>query len=143
MKVTSTLIAVLLLNLSALGADPEPYLKSATMPFYPPLCRQARIQGQVILHFTVNERGDTSEVEAVTGPPLLQRAAIDEVQNWKFSWDHPCACQVKREVVFVYTFGDWMDEEGPMSVVKWFGKGPVTRVEIQAGLTSVQTSSSK
>jgi hypothetical protein len=46
------------------------------MPFYPPLCRQARIQGQVILHFTVNERGDTSDVEAVTGHPfvdLLQR----------------------------------------------------------------------
>jgi TonB family protein len=143
MKLTFALIAALLLNLSALGADPEPYLKSAPMPFYPPLCRQARIQGQVILHFTVNEQGDTSDVEAVSGPPLLQRAAIETVQSWKFAWDHPCACQVKREVVFVYTFGDWIDEEGPISVVKWFGKGPVTRVEIQAGLTSVQTSTSK
>jgi TonB family protein len=75
------------------------------------LCRQARIQGQVILHFTVNERGDTSDAEAVTGPPMLQRAAIEEVQSWKFSWDHACACQAKREVVFVYSFGDWMDEE--------------------------------
>jgi TonB family protein len=143
MKATFALIAVLLLNLSALGADPEPYLKSAPMPFYPPLARAARIQGQVILHFTVNERGDTSDVEAVTGPPMLQRAAIEGVQSWKFSWDHACACHVKKEVVFVYSFGDWMDEEGPISVVKWFGKGPVSRVEIQAGLTSVQTSSSK
>jgi len=143
MKAPFTLIAVLLLTLSSAGIEPEPFLKSAPMPFYPPLCRQARIQGQVILHFTINERGDTSDVEAVTGPPMLQRAAVEEVQSWKFSWDHPCACQVKREVVFVYAFGDWMDEEGPISVVKWFGKGPVTRVEIQSGLTSVQTSSSK
>ena len=135
--------AILFFSIASRAANPEPYLQSAPMPFYPPLCRQARMQGQVILHFTVNERGDTSDVEAVTGPPMLQRAAIEEVQSWKFSWDHPCACQVKREVVFVYAFGDWIDEEGPISVVKWFGKGPVTRVEIQSGLTSVQTSSSK
>jgi TonB family protein len=143
MKATFTLIAVLLLNLSAVGADPEPFLKSSLMPFYPPLCRQARIQGQVILHFTVNEQGDTSDVEAVTGPPLLQRAAIDAVQSWKFAWDHPCACLVKKKVVFVYTLGDWVDDDGPSSVVKWIGRRPVTRVEIQAGATSVQTSSSK
>ena len=143
MKVRFALILALPLNLPALGADPEPFLKSSPMPFYPPLCRQARIQGQVILHFTVNERGDTSDVQAVTGPPLLQRAAIEEVQSWKFSWNHPCACQVKREVVFVYTFGEWVDEEGPSSVVKWFGRGPVVRVEVQAGPMSVQTSTSK
>jgi len=143
MKTTLAAIAVLLLNLSAAGADPEPFLKSAPMPFYPPLCRQARIQGQVILHFIIDEKGDPSDVEAVTGPAMLQRAAIKEVQTWKFSWDHPCACQVKREVVFVYTLGDWIDEEGPSSVVKWFGRGPVDRVEIQAGLISVQTSTSK
>jgi TonB family protein len=143
MKITFALIAVLLLNLPAAGADPEPFLKSAPVPFYPSLCRQARIQGQVIVHFTVNERGDPSDVEAVTGPPMLQRAAVEEVQSWKFGWEHPCACQVKREVVFVYSFGDWMDEEGPSSIVKWFGRGPVTRVEVQAGLMSVQTSTSK
>ena len=76
MKAPFTLIAVLLLTLSSAGIEPEPFLKSAPMPFYPPLCRQARIQGQVILHFTINERGDTSDVEAVTGPPMLQRAAV-------------------------------------------------------------------
>jgi TonB family protein len=143
MKVTFALIAVLLLNLSAAGADPEPFLKSAPVPFYPPLCRQARIQGQVILHFTVNEKGDTSDVEAVTGHPMLQRAAIEEVQTWKYGWDRPCACKVKRKVVFVYTFGDWMDDDEPSSVVRWFGRGPVFRVEIQAGLMSAQPSTSK
>jgi methylase of polypeptide subunit release factors len=88
-------------------------------------------------------RGKTDLYLGFTGPAMLQRAAIKEVQTWKFSWDHPCACQVKREVVFVYTLGDWIDEEGPSSAVKWFGRGPVDRVEIRAGLISVQTSTSK
>lgn len=143
MKTAFTLIAVLLLSLSAAGADSEPRLESAPMPFYPIICRQARIQGQVILHFTVNEQGATSDVEAVTGPPMLQRAAIEEVRGWKFSWRPSCDCRVKREVVFVYTFGDWMDEDGASSIVKWFGTGPVIRVEIQAGLMSAQPSTSK
>ena len=123
MKAAFTLIAVLSLNLSLFGADLEPSLKSAPMPFYPIICREARIQGQVILHFTINEQGDTSDVEAVAGPPMLQRAAIEEVRSWKFSWVHPCTCRAKREVVFVYTLGDWMDEDGATSIVKWFGRG--------------------
>jgi TonB family protein len=128
----------LLLSVSAFAVDPEPYLKSSPMPFYPPLCRSARISGTVTLHFTVNEQGDTSDIEAVGGHQWLRDAAIQSVQNWKFAWAKPCACRVKREVVFVYSFGDWLDDDGPNSVVKWFGKAPVKRVEIQAGGISVQ-----
>ncbi len=139
MKVALVLIVSILLSPPALGAGPEPYLKSAPMPFYPPLCRQARIQGTVTVRFVVNEQGDTSDVEAVTGHQMLREAAIQNVQNWKFAWAQPCACQVKREVVFVYNLsGDWVDEDGPAAVVKWFGKAPVTRIEIQVGQPLVQ-----
>jgi TonB family protein len=132
-------LMVLLLGAAALAADPEPYLKSAPMPFYPPLARQARIQGKVTVHFTINEQGDTSDVEAVTGHQMLRDAAIQNVQNWKFAWAHPCACHAKKEVTLVYSVtGEWLDEDGPAAVVKWFGKSPVTRIEIQAGGTSVQ-----
>ena len=55
MKATSALFTVLVLSAIALGTDPEPYLKSAPMPFYPSLSRQARIQGTVSLRFAVNE----------------------------------------------------------------------------------------
>jgi TonB family protein len=133
MKATLALIAVLLLNLPALGADPEPYLKSAPMPFYPPLARAARIEGKVSLHFTVDERGDTSEVEATTGHELLKRAATANLQNWKFGWPHPCVCRVKREAVLVYVLsGVLPPAETPTVTVKWFLKAPVTRVEIEA-----------
>jgi TonB family protein len=133
-----TILFLLLASTVSFAADPEPYLKSASMPFYPPLCRSARISGIVTLHFTVNENGDTSYVEAVSGHQLLRDAAIQNVQSWKFAWPHPCDCHVKREVVFVYSIGDWLDDDGPNSIVKWFGKGPVQRVEVQAGSISVQ-----
>ncbi len=141
MKTTFALIAVLLLNLPALGADPEPYLKSAPMPFYPPLARAARIEGKVSLHFTVDERGDTSEVEATTGHELLRSGATENVQNWKFRWPDPCACRVKREVVFVYVLSGAVPAvETPTVTVKWFLEAPVTRVEVEAAprLTQAQ-----
>ena len=49
MKAALVLIVGVLLNLPALGADLEPYLKSAPMPFYPVLARQARVMGKVIV----------------------------------------------------------------------------------------------
>ena len=130
-----SIVFLLLLSTISFGADPEPYLKSAPMPFYPPLCRQARISGSVTLRFMVNEQGDTSDVEATTGHQLLRQAAIESVQAWKFGWSRPCNCRVKKEVVFVYSLGDWLADDGPTSLVKWFGKAPVTKVEIQAGAT--------
>jgi len=134
------LFAVLFLSIGSLAANPEPYLQSAPMPFYPPLCRQARIQGQVIVNYSINEDGDTYDVEAVDGPKMLQQATVDEVRRWKFAWRPACKCHVKRHITFVYSFGDWVDENGPNSIVKWFGIGPVERVEVQGELTSVQTS---
>ncbi len=138
MKSSFVVLVVLLSKLFALGADPEPYLKSAPMPFYPPLCRTARIRGTVTVHFTVNENGDTSDIEA-DGPKLLREAVVQDLKDWKFGWAQPCSCHVKKEVLFVYKISDkWVDDEGPTSLVRWFGKSPVTRVEIEAGGRTVQ-----
>jgi TonB family protein len=140
MKTVSTLIVVLWLAVSAIAVDPEPYLKSAQMPFYPPVARQARIEGRVSLHFTVNDQGDTSEVEALTGHELLRRAAIESVQTWKFGWPRPCACRAKREAVLVYKLsGELETADRPSVVVKWFGKTGVIRVDIKADVAPIET----
>lgn len=123
---------MLLVSSSSLAADPEPYLKSAPMPFYPPLCRSARISGKVTIHFTINEQGDTSEVEAGGGHQLLREAAVQNVQNWKFGWSNPCNCRVKKNVIFIFSLNSHLDENGPSSVVRWFGKSPVKKIEIEA-----------
>ena len=127
----------LLLSTISLAADPEPYLKSAPMPFYPQLARAARIEGNVSLRLTVDERGDASEVEATSGHIVLRQAAIDNIKSWKFGWPQPCACRVHREVVFLYKLSGKLETpESPTATVKWFGK---TRVEVEADVPPINT----
>jgi len=136
----AVLILVLFCGMSSFGADPEPYLKSAPMLFYPGIARTARIEGTVSLQATVNEQGDTSDVVAISGHPLLKEASIQNVKNWKFGWGSPCACKVTRQVTFVYKLsGRQETPKSATAIVKWFG---MTRVEIEADNVpiNVQTS---
>jgi hypothetical protein len=138
---------VLLLSISSFAADPQPYLKSALMPFYPPLARQAQIAGKVTLDFVVNELGDTSEItatvetKAVYAKDLLRQAAIENIQNWKFAWPHSCSCRAKQKAIFFYKFSGKLESpEGPTVTVRWFGKTGVIRVEIDGDLPQFETS---
>jgi TonB family protein len=53
-------------------------------PIYPPLARQARIQGTVILKVVIDKSGNVYDVQLVSGHPLLAPAAIDAVKQWKY-----------------------------------------------------------
>ena len=46
-------------------------------PIYPPLARQARIQGSVILQVVINKSGDVANIQLYSGHPMLAPAAID------------------------------------------------------------------
>lgn len=55
-------------------------------PKYPPLARQARIQGKVELRLTLEpSTGKVSDATAVSGHPLLTMSAIDTAKRWIFS----------------------------------------------------------
>jgi len=53
-------------------------------PNYPPLARQARIQGQVILQAEISKTGDIQNLRLISGHPMLAPAAIDAVKQWKY-----------------------------------------------------------
>jgi TonB family protein len=59
-------------------------LQSRVNPTYPPLARQARIQGTVVLKVTISKSGDVGDVQLVSGHPMLAPAAIEAVKQWKF-----------------------------------------------------------
>jgi TonB family protein len=59
-------------------------LQSKVDPVYPPLARQARIQGIVVLKINVSRTGDVDHVELVSGHPMLAPAAIEAVKQWKY-----------------------------------------------------------
>jgi TonB family protein len=140
MKLMSTTMVVLLLGLTALAADPEPYIKSAPMPFYPPLARQASVEGSVKVSFVVDALGDTSEIEADGGDPMLKQAATESVRGWKFAWRNPCSCRVKREAYFFYRLTLTPEKDSPTRpcvTVKWFDKTKLIRVDIESDSSHV------
>jgi protein TonB len=53
-------------------------------PIYPPLARSARIQGAVILAAVISKAGTIDDLRVVSGHPMLVRAAIDAVSQWRY-----------------------------------------------------------
>jgi protein TonB len=53
-------------------------------PLYPPLARQARIQGTVIIKIVINKLGNVQSLELVKGHPLLVPATFEAVRQWKY-----------------------------------------------------------
>jgi protein TonB len=54
------------------------------LPAYPPLARGARIQGQVILQAVISKQGTIENLRLLTGHPMLVRAAIEAVRQWRY-----------------------------------------------------------
>jgi protein TonB len=54
------------------------------LPAYPPLARQARMQGTVRLHAIIAKDGTIQQLEVISGPALLQQAALDAVRQWRY-----------------------------------------------------------
>lgn len=57
-----------------------------TAPVYPPMARQMKVTGRVVVNATVKEDGTVDDVKIETGSPILARAAVDAVKKWRF---HP------------------------------------------------------
>lgn len=53
-------------------------------PTYPPLARQARIQGGVVLDVVIGTDGSVNSATVVSGHPLLVQSAVDAVKQWKY-----------------------------------------------------------
>jgi periplasmic protein TonB len=54
------------------------------VPQYPPIARTIRMEGEVVLQATISKTGAIENLRVVSGPPLLQQAAIDAVKQWQY-----------------------------------------------------------
>jgi protein TonB len=68
----------------AQNVQSESFCGGPIAPLYPPLARQTRVQGTVVLHVIVATDGTLREIQAVSGHPLLIQAAIDDVKQWRY-----------------------------------------------------------
>jgi protein TonB len=53
-------------------------------PQYPAIAKAARIQGTVVLQATISKTGSIENLRVVSGPPMLQQAAMDAVRQWRY-----------------------------------------------------------
>ena len=53
-------------------------------PIYPPLARQARIQGTVELRAIISKAGTIENLVVVRGHPMLVAAAMEAVRQWRY-----------------------------------------------------------
>src|ERR1700726_2719313 len=59
-------------------------LVKKVQPVYPPLARQARIQGTVLLRAQIGKDGSIQNLQLVSGHPMLVQSALDAVKQWKY-----------------------------------------------------------
>jgi TonB family protein len=65
-------------------ADSNVLLIKRVAAQYPPLARQARIQGTVTIEVTVNSDGTIKHVRLISGHPMLAPSAIEAIQQWRY-----------------------------------------------------------
>jgi protein TonB len=53
-------------------------------PNYPPLARQARIQGSVLLQAEISKDGTIENLRLISGHPMLAPSAIEAVKQWRY-----------------------------------------------------------
>jgi periplasmic protein TonB len=78
-------------------------------PVYPPLARQARIQGVVLLQAEISKEGNIINLQLVSGHPMLAPAAIEAVKQWKYRPyllnGEPCEVDTQIQVNFTLAGG--------------------------------------
>ena len=55
-----------------------------TQPVYPPIAKAARVSGTVVLQATISKAGTIENLHVISGPAMLQQAAMDAVKSWRY-----------------------------------------------------------
>jgi len=80
-------------------------LVSKVVPVYPPVARQARVQGEVVLDANIASNGTVESLKAISGHPLLIPAAIDAVKQWRYKpyMQNGAPVAVNTEIIVNFT----------------------------------------
>jgi protein TonB len=82
----------------------EEMIVSRTIPPYPIIARTMGVQGTVVLAATISKAGTIENLRVVSGPAVLQQAALDAVKTWRYKPymldGQPVEVETSVEVVF-------------------------------------------
>jgi periplasmic protein TonB len=75
-----------------------------TIPVYPQIGIAIRKEGTVVLQATISKSGTIENLRVLSGPPILQQAAMDAVKTWQYKPyllnDEPVEVETTVNVVF-------------------------------------------
>ena len=74
-------------------------------PVYPPIAKAARTNGSVRVQITVNESGEVTDAQAISGHPRLRDAAIRAARQWRFKPTELSGKPVKTQGLLTFKFG--------------------------------------
>ena len=76
-------------------------------PAYPAIARAAGVQGTVVLQAMISEEGTIENLRVVSGPVMLQQAALDAVKTWRYRpyLLNSMPVEVETTVNVVFTMG--------------------------------------
>jgi periplasmic protein TonB len=67
-----------------ISAMMDGYLTHRIQPTYPPMAKQARIQGPVEIAALISKQGTIENLQVLSGHPMLIAAALDAVKQWRY-----------------------------------------------------------
>ena len=73
-------------------------------PIYPIEARNESVEGKIEVEIVIDEEGNVEEAKAVTGPVLLQQAAVDAAKSSRFKPTTLCGVAIKTEGILTYNF---------------------------------------
>jgi TonB family protein len=62
----------------------QKHLQHSMAPIYPRVARTAGVEGDVILRVYVSSEGRVSQLKVLAGAPLLARAAVEALRQWRY-----------------------------------------------------------
>ncbi len=75
-----------------------PKLVSSPAPVYPTDARARNVEGVVVVDILVDTTGKIAETKVLSGPPMLQQAALDALRRWRYQ-----PAQLNGQVIPIHT----------------------------------------
>jgi TonB family protein len=72
---------------------------------YPQQAREAHVAGKVKLWFTLNQTGDVTQANVISGNAMLAKPALQCVRSWKFDVNNGISTSIRYETEFAYILG--------------------------------------
>lgn len=123
-------------------------LVNQVQPVYPQIAKTAHVQGTVGLHAIISKDGSIQQLDYVSGPMLLMKAAMDAVKQWRYKPtllnDEPIEVDTTIQVVFTLsdappTESQEIDPQFKADILHLFDVLHVQERTVEMGRTAFQS----